>query len=121
MELELEMRALNSYTQNYKQMKELLFKQKNEVEMKYNSSLIQIAQLNQEKVNLLSHEESMKKEMEKNKEKYELFKQQIVKEYKGIQNDFSLVKIERDLLKGTLLDFKNYFIKFIGNDGELIS
>jgi hypothetical protein len=79
-----------------------------------------INQLNEEKEKHDSHINELNDKIKKNAEKYELFKTQIIKEYKNIQNDFSLTKKERDLLKGTLIDFKNYFMKYIGDDGELI-
>ena len=79
-----------------------------------------IAQLNDEKVENDKKIGELNEKMKKNAEKYELFKTQIIKEYKNIQSDFSLTKKERDLLKSTLIDFKNYFMKFIGDDGELI-
>jgi predicted nucleic acid-binding Zn-ribbon protein len=88
--------------------------------MKYNNALMTINQLNEEKEKHDSHINELNDKIKKNAEKYELFKTQIIKEYKNIQNDFSLTKKERDLLKGTLIDFKNYFMKYIGDDGELI-
>ena len=119
-EMEIEIRDMNQFAMSSKETKELLLKQKNEVEMKYNNALMTINQLNEEKEKHDSHINELNDKIKKNAEKYELFKTQIIKEYKNIQNDFSLTKKERDLLKGTLIDFKNYFMKYIGDDGELI-
>ena len=119
-EMEIEIRDMNQFAKSSKEVKEMLLKQKNEVEIKYNNSLMIIAQLNDEKVENDKKIGELNEKMKKNAEKYELFKTQIIKEYKNIQSDFSLTKKERDLLKSTLIDFKNYFMKFIGDDGELI-
>ena len=119
-EMEIEIRDMNQFARSSREVKEMLLKQKNEVEIKYNNSLMIIAQLNDEKVLNDQKIAELNEKMKKNSEKYELFKTQIIKEYKNIQTDFSLTKKERDLLKSTLIDFKNYFMKFIGDDGELI-
>lgn len=119
-EFEIEIRDMNQFAKSSKEVKEMLLKQKNEVEIKYNNSLMIIAQLNDEKAENDKKIAELNEKMKKNAEKYELFKTQIIKEYKNIQSDFSLTKKERDLLKSTLIDFKNYFMKFIGDDGELI-
>ena len=118
--MEMEIRDMNQFARSSREVKEMLLKQKNEVEIKYNNSLMIIAQLNDEKVLNDQKIGELNEKMKKNSEKYELFKTQIIKEYKNIQTDFSLTKKERDLLKSTLIDFKNYFMKFIGDDGELI-
>ena len=62
----------------------------------------------------------LQEELKNSSKKFDEFKNQISNEYQKIKNEFELSKKEKDLLKGTLLDFKNYFMKFIGNDGEII-
>ena len=98
----------------------MLLKQKNEVEMKYNSSLMTINKLTAEKEKHDQRVNELNDKIKKNDEKFEMFKSQLLKEYKNIQNDFNLTKKERDLLKTALIDFKNYLLQNIGDDGELI-
>ena len=62
----------------------------------------------------------LEQELNNSSKQFDDYKMQISNEYKKIKNDFELIQKEKDLLKGTLLDFKNYFMKFIGNDGEII-
>ena len=57
----------------------------------------------------------------KMEQEYELFKGKLLKEYKLLKNEFVNAKIERDALRNTLLEFKNYFFRFqLTNDGDII-
>jgi hypothetical protein len=119
-EMEFEIKDMNHFAQSTKEVKEMLLKQKNEVEMKYNSSLMTINKLTAEKEKHDQRVSELNDKIKKNDEKFEMFKSQLLKEYKNIQNDFNLTKKERDLLKTALIDFKNYLLQNIGDDGELI-
>ena len=119
-EMDLEIQDLNQFAESSKEIKEMLMKQKQEVDIKYNNSLMIITQLNEEKINIQKKCNELENELNNSSKKFDDFKIQISNEYNKIKKDFDIIKKEKDLLKGTLLDFKNYFMKFIGNDGEII-
>ena len=119
-EMELEIQDLNQFAESSKEIKEMLMKQKQEVDIKYNNSLMIITQLNEEKVNIQKKCNELENELNNSSQKFDDFKIQISNEYNKIKNDFDIIQKEKDLLKSTLLDFKNYFMKVIGNDGEII-
>ena len=119
-ELNSEIDDLNQFAESSKEIKDMLLKQKQEVDIKYNNSLMKITQLNEEKINIQKRVNELEEELKNSNKKFDDFKNQISNEYKKIKNDFELTQKEKDLFKNTLLDFKNYFMKFIGNDGEII-
>jgi predicted nuclease with TOPRIM domain len=119
-EMNSEIQDLNQFAESSKEIKEMLLKQKNDVDIKYNNSLMMITQLNDEKSLIQKKNNELEEELKNSSKKFDEFKNQISNEYQKIKNEFELSKKEKDLLKGTLLDFKNYFMKFIGNDGEII-
>ena len=119
-EMNSEIQDLNQFAESSKEIKEMLLKQKNDVDIKYNNSLMMITQLNDEKSLIQKKNNELQEELKNSSKKFDEFKNQISNEYQKIKNEFELSKKEKDLLKGTLLDFKNYFMKFIGNDGEII-
>ena len=53
--------------------------------------------------------------------KFEEFKAKLINEFKAMQNESKLIVRERDALKGTLIDFKNFFMKFVNDEGEIIN
>ena len=57
--------------------------------------------------------------MKENEEKYNKFKNDIIKEYTKIKDDFSFTKKERDLCKGILNELKDFFVKVV--TGELLN
>ena len=119
-EMNSEIQDLNQFAESSKEIKDMLLKQKNDVDIKYNNSLMMITQLNDEKSLIQKKNNELEEELKNSSKKFDEFKNQISNEYQKIKNEFELSKKEKDLLKGTLLDFKNYFMKFIGNDGEII-
>jgi len=119
-ELNSEIQDLNQFAESSKEIKEMLMKQKQEVDIKYNNSLMIITQLNEEKGIIQKKCNELENELNNSSKKFDDFKIKISNEYNKIKKDFDIVYKEKDLLKETLLDFKNYFMKFIGNDGELI-
>ena len=52
-------------------------------------------------------------------EKYNKFKNDIIKEYTKIKEDFNLNKKEKDLLKGVLIELKDFFVRVV--TGELLN
>ena len=57
-------------------------------------------------------------ELKEKEEKYDKFKNDIIKEYKVIKDEFSSTKKERDTIKGIFLELKEFFIKVV--TGELL-
>ena len=86
---------LHTYADSNKQIKELMSKAKNEIEVKYNNSLMTISELN----NIL---------VQKNNE--------IENINSKIKDDFIFTKKERDSLKGIFIEFKNFFIKIVSQE-----
>lgn len=120
-ELTTEIKDLNQFANSSREIKEILLKQKNEVEIKYNNALMVIGQLNEEKILNDLRLQEINEKMVKCKCEYDTMRNQMIQEFKVIQKDYELAKKERELLKGTLLDFKKYFLKMISEDGELVS
>ena len=109
---------LNHFAESSKQIKEMMTKAKNELEFKYTNSVMTISQLNNKKKK--KNEEIMKinSELKEKEEKYDKFKDDIIKEYKVIKDEFSSTKKERDTIKGIFLELKEFFIKVV--TGELL-
>ena len=110
---------LNHYAESSKQIKEMLTKSKNEVEFKYTNSMMTISQLNSTLKERDEEIKNVKIKMKENEEKYNKFKNDIIKEYTKIKDDFSFTKKERDLCKGILNDLKDFFVKVV--TGELLN
>ena len=109
---------LNHFAESSRQIKEMMTKAKNELEFKYTNSVMTISQLN----NTVSkkNEEIMKinSQMKEKDEKYDKFKNDIIKEYKVIKDEYSFTKKERDTIKGIFLELKEFFVKVV--TGELL-
>ena len=109
---------LNHFAESSRQIKEMMTKAKNELEFKYTNSVMTISQLN----NTVSkkNEEIMKinSQMKEKEEKYDKFKNDIIKEYKVIKDEYSFTKKERDTIKGIFLELKEFFVKVV--TGELL-
>jgi len=88
----------------------MMTKAKNELEFKYTNSVMTLSQLSNS-VNKKEEEIiKLKSEIKEKDEKYDKFKNDIIKEYKVIKDEFTFTKKERDTIKGILLEFKEYFI-----------
>ena len=110
---------LNHFAESSKQIKEMLAKSKNELEFKYTNSVMTISQLNN---SLSKKDEEIRKingEIKEKEEKYNKLKNDIIKEYKVIKDEYDFTKTERDKIKGILLEFKEFFIKVV--TGELLN
>ena len=109
---------LNHFAESSRQIKEMMTKAKNELEFKYTNSVMTVSQLSNS-VNKKEEEIiKLKSEIKEKDEKYDKFKNDIIKEYKVIKDEFTFTKKERDTIKGILLEFKEYFIKVV--TGELL-
>ena len=109
---------LNHFAESSRQIKEMMTKAKNELEFKYTNSVMTISQLNN---NINKKDEEIikiKSELKEKEQNYDKFKNDIIKEYKVIKDEFYFTKKERDTIKDILLELKNYFIKVV--TGELL-
>ena len=110
---------LNHFADSSREIKEMLTKTKNELEFKYTNSIMTISQLNNviiEKEKEINNINSKAKEKE---EKYDKFKNELIKEYEKIKQDFNFTKGQRDSLKGILNELKDFFVKVV--NGELLN
>ena len=110
---------LTHFADSNKQIKEMLTKTKNELELKYTNSLMTISQLNNAVIEKEKEINNIKLKTKEKDENYEKFKNDLIKEYKKIKDDFIFTKSERDTLKGILIEFKNFFVKVVS--GELLN
>ena len=109
---------LNHFAESSRQIKEMMTKAKNELEFKYTNSVMTISQLNNS-INKKNEEIiKIRVELKEKEENYDKFKNDIIKEYKVIKDEFTFTKKERDTIKNIFLEFKNYFIKVV--TGELL-
>ena len=110
---------LTHFADSNKQIKEMLTKTKNELELKYTNSLMTISQLNNAVIEKEKEINTIKLKAKEKDENYEKFKNDLIKEYKKIKDDFIFTKSERDTLKGILIELKNFFVKVVS--GELLN
>ena len=110
---------LTHFADSNKQIKEMLTKTKNELELKYTNSLMTISQLNNAVIEKEKEINNIKLKTKEKDENYEKFKNDLIKEYKKIKDDFIFTKSERDTLKGILIELKNFFVKVVS--GELLN
>ena len=110
---------LSHFADSNKQIKEMLTKTKNELELKYTNSLMTISQLNNAVIEKEKEINTIKLKAKEKDENYEKFKNDLIKEYKKIKDDFIFTKSERDTLKGILIELKNFFVKVVS--GELLN
>ena len=118
-DLQSVIKDLNQFAESSRQIKEMLMKSKNDLEFKYSNSLMTISLLNNNIVEKNNQIAEANTKIKTSEEKYSKFKNDIIKEYKKIKDDFSFAINERDTLKGILLEFKNYFIQVV--KGDLLS
>ncbi len=119
-EMQYEIDNLSQYANSSKEVKENLSKQKNELEVKYNGSLMQISQLIKDKNELIQKDEDNKKLGELKEKEYEELKNKIINEFKNVEKKYNYTVKERDLLKNAMLDFRNYLLNFVNDKGEIV-
>ena len=110
---------LNHFADSNRQIKEMLTKSKNELEFKYTNSKMTISQLNNIIIEKEKEINNIKSKAKEKEEKYDKFKNELVKEYEKIKDDFIFTKNERDTLKGVLIELKDFFVKVV--TGELLN
>ena len=119
-EMQYDIENLSQYANSSKEVKENLTKLKNDIEVKYNGSLMQISQLIKEKNDLIMKDEENKKLNELKDKEFEEFKGKILNEYKNVEKNYNFTVKERDLLKNAMIDFRNYLMNFVNDKGEIV-
>ena len=119
-EMQYDIENLSQYANSSKEVKENLSKQKNELEVKYNGSLMQISQLMKEKNDLIIKDDENKKLNELKEKEFEEFKDKLLNEYKNVEKNYNFTVKERDLLKNAMIDFRNYLMNFVNDKGEIV-
>lgn len=119
-DMQEEITDLSKFVETSKKVKEMLIKQKNYLEVKYNEALIEISKLNKDKENNIKIIEEIDKERINSEKEFFEFKNKIVEQFKNIEKKYNFTLKERDILRNSLIDFQNYFFKYVDNDGEII-
>ena len=119
-EMQYEIDNVSQYANSSKEVKDNLSKLKNELEVKYNGSLMQISQLIKDKNELIQKDEDNKKLGELKEKEFEEFKNKILTEFKNVEKKYNYTVKERDLLKNAMLDFRNYLMNFVNDKGEIV-
>ena len=119
-ELSCEVKDLNKFAKSSKEIKEMLLRQKSEVELKYNDALIQIASMTTEKERMKKNIEDIDRERITAEKEFNELKMKLINEFKQVQNETEGLKKERDVLRSTLIDFKNFFMTNISDNGDII-
>ena len=104
---------LHHFADSSREIKEMLTKTKNELEFKYTNSLMTISQLNNVLIEKEKEINNIKSKSKEKEEKYDKYKNEIIKEYQKIKDDFNLTKNQRDSLKGILNELKDFFVKVV--------
>jgi len=104
-----EISNLRSFNESNKKTKDKLLKQKNELEVKYNDSLIKNSSLNKIITENQKAIGELTEEKRKMDEEIQVLKQKIINDYKVIENKYNIVNNERGLLIKIFLDLKLFF------------
>ena len=90
-----------------------LVKQRNELEIKYNDSLLLISSINEKLLEANKNFEILKEEKNKSELELQSFKNKIMNEYKIIENKYNKVNEERNSFIKIFLEMKMFFIQKI--------
>ena len=90
-----------------------LVQQRNELEIKYNDSLIMISSINKKLLEANRNFEILTEEKNKSENELQLFKNKIMNEYKMIENKYNKVNEERNSFIKIFLEMKMFFIEKI--------
>ena len=94
-----------------------LLQQRNELEIKYNDSLLMISSLNKKLFEANKNVETLTEEKRKSEEELQIFKNKIMNDYKIIENKYNKVNDERNSFIKIFLEMKIFFI----NELELLN
>ena len=90
-----------------------LVQQRNELEIKYNDSLIMISSINKKLLEANRNFEILTEEKNKSENELQLFRNKIMNEYKMIENKYNKVNEERNSFIKIFLEMKMFFIEKI--------
>lgn len=96
-----------------KQATNKLIQQRNELEIKYNDSLLMISSTNKKLLEAVSNIETLTEEKKKSEGELQTFKNKIMNEYKIIENKYNKVNDERNSFIKIFLEMKIFFINQI--------
>ena len=119
-ELQNEISDLQKFADESKQLKNLLTSQKNGIERKYNNNLILISQIKNERLKDKEEIKNLKEKIKNSQNEIDQFKEKVMKEYYSFKNEYEIVKKEKGILVDTFIQLKDYFMKFINEDGEIL-
>ena len=104
---------LNKLKESNKQASNKLIKQKNELEIKYNDSLLMISSTNKQLLEANTQIQKLLEEKNKSEEELQMFKNKIMNEYKIIEDKYNKVNQERKSFINIFLEMKIFFINQI--------
>jgi len=108
-----EMNNLKKLKETNKQTNIKLTQQKNEIEIKYNDSLLLISSTNKKLLDANNKIQTLIEEKKKSEEELQIFKNKIMDEYKIIENKYNKVNDERNSFINIFLEMKIFFINQI--------
>ena len=108
-----EMNNLKKLKETNKQTNIKLTQQKNEIEIKYNDSLLLISSTNKKLLDANNKIQTLIDEKKKSEEELQIFKNKIMDEYKIIENKYNKVNDERNSFINIFLEMKIFFINQI--------
>ena len=104
---------LNKLKESNKQASNKLIQQKNELEIKYNDSLLMISSTNKQLLEANTQIQKLLEEKNKSEEELQMFKSKIMNEYKIIEDKYNKVNEERKSFINIFLEMKIFFINQI--------
>ena len=108
-----EIDSLNKLKESNKQASNKLIQQKNELEIKYNDSLLMISSTNKQLLEANTQIQKLLEEKNKSEEELQMFKNKIMNEYKIIEDKYNKVNEERKSFINIFLEMKIFFINQI--------
>ena len=108
-----EINNLNKIKETNKQSNNKLIQQKNELEIKYNDSLLMISSTNKQLLEANTQIQNLLEEKKKSEDELKIFKNKIMNEYKIIEDKYNKVNEERKSFINIFLEMKIFFINQI--------
>ncbi len=118
-EMQYKLDELYSLYKGSQSVKEIVFKEKRELEIKYNDNLLKTLKLEKKFENLYKEYEIIEKEKLKSEKEYNNYKDKILNEFKKVEENLKFTKNEREILKNILLEFQKYFMNFVDDNGNI--
>lgn len=128
-DLEAEIEDLKRFGETNKTIKDILIRQKCDVEIKYNDSISQLI-VYKEEINVINffNNQTVTNKLLTLSDKYskieiehETIKKKLIKEFKILKSQYDIAVMERDTVREALFEFKRYFSRFtISDEGDII-